>query len=269
MQTEETTIGSLMIIVTLVMLIMAVSIVFFILFHQRRVIKYQLNLQRLKEDQQKLLLRAAIESEEKERKRIAGDLHDEVGASLATVRLYLMQSGKEASIERVNATTANAKQILDDIIQKVRQISHQLSPETLKEFGLQEALGNLAQKVTASGAIQMECRSEGPIPRLSPDKELAIYRIAQELLNNTLKHAGAAHISLTLKTQAESLKFIMQDDGRGFNQQSFETLKSSPNGLGLKNIQSRADILNASINFGERKEGQKGTRMVMEVPVSS
>ncbi len=267
MQTGETNISGLMIIVTLVMLIMAVSIVFFILFHQRRVIKYQLNLQKLREGQQKLLLRAAIESEEKERKRIAGDLHDEVGASLATVRLYLMQSGKEASLERVNATTANAKQILDDIIQKVRQISHQLSPETLKEFGLQEALGNLAAKVTASGAIAMECRTEGAIPRLSPDKELAVFRIAQELLNNTLKHAGATHISLTIRARAESLKFLMQDDGRGFDQQSFETLKSSPNGLGLKNIQSRVNILNASINFGERKEGQQGTRMVLEIPI--
>lgn len=267
MQTGETNISGLMIIVTLVMLIMAVSIVFFILFHQRRVIKYQLNLQKLREGQQKLLLRAAIESEEKERKRIAGDLHDEVGASLATVRLYLMQSGKEASLERVNATTANAKQILDDIIQKVRQISHQLSPETLKEFGLQEALGNLAAKVTASGAIAMECRTGDAIPRLSPDKELAVFRIMQELLNNTLKHAGATHISLTIKVQAESLKFLMQDDGKGFDQQSFETLKSSPNGLGLKNIQSRVNILNASINFGERKEGQQGTRMVLEIPI--
>lgn len=267
MQNEQANISGLMIIITLVMLIMAVSIVFFILFHQRRVIKYQLNLQKLKEEQQELLLRAAIESEEKERKRIAGDLHDEVGASLATVRLYLMQSAKGAPAGETNIISANARNILDDIIGKVRQISHELSPEMLKEFGLQDALNNLAAKITASGALRMESDAEGTVPRLLPERELAVYRIVQEWLNNTLKHAGAAHIRLTLSGSSRALKLVMLDDGRGFDQQQFDLLKASPGGLGLKNIQSRVNILNASINFGKRTDGQGGTKMMMEIPV--
>jgi signal transduction histidine kinase len=248
------------------MLLFAIGIIVFVLFHQRRVIRYQLNLQELREEQQKQLLQAAIESEEKERKRIAGDLHDEIGGSLSTVRLYLLQASKKNSPEEIALTASNANKLLDDIIQKIRQLSHQLSPETLLDFGLQEALANLCRKISASGALAMSCHNDVPIPRFQPARELATYRIVQELTNNILKHAEASEISLKLSPLSQKIQIILEDNGKGFGQKEFEEMKHSPSGLGLKNIQSRIHILNASIIFTKKKSG-KGTVIVIEVPI--
>jgi signal transduction histidine kinase len=240
----------------------------FVLRHQRQVIKYQLNLQKLKEDQQKLLLRAAIESEEKERKRLAGDLHDEVGASLLTVRLYILQAVKDQASGSQEKIMNAAKALLDEITGTVRQISHRLSPELLMKLGLKDTLQAMIQKLEASGTLKVSFSSPDNLPRMQPERELAVYRIVQEVLNNILKHAGASQMALHLITHGHFLIVSMENDGAGFDQPTFEALKNSPGGLGLKNIQNRVNILNASINFEKRKSGKGGMLMTLKVPLA-
>lgn len=248
------------------MLLFAIGIIIFVLFHQRRVIQYQLNLQKLKEEQQKLLLQATIESAEAERQRIASDLHDEIGGSLSTVRLYLNRSARATSMEQLNETNAAAKQLLDDIILKARQLSHQLSPELLNEFGLSGAFKTLANKISSSGQIKVDFSCEGyKNTRLKPDQELALYRIVQELLNNIIKHAGASAIKLTLSNGQRQLYLRLEDNGKCFSQESFEAKKNSPDGLGLKNIQSRINILNASLKFVCEDNGHSGTKTTINL----
>lgn len=249
------------------MLLFAVGIIAFVVVHQRRVIKYQLNLQKIKEEQQKLLLHAAIESEEKERQRIAGDLHDEVGASLSTVRLYMLQVSKKQTLQQAEDVTDAAKEILDEVVAKVRQISHRLSPEMLMQFGLKDALQNMVQSLKDSGAVEADFISPEDISRLQPDRELAVYRILQEITGNMLKHAGATQMAIQLQERNNDLIIKVEDNGRGFTQTSFEKLKSTPGGLGLKNIQSRVDILQANINFTSGMTGTQGTVMTLKVPV--
>jgi len=246
------------------MLLFALAVVFFVVAHQRRVIRYQMNLQKLKEDQQKLLLSAAIASEEKERQRIAGDLHDEVGASLSAIGLYLLQITKK---QREEPAASAAKSMLDEVITTVRQISHRLSPEMLMKFGLKDALQNLAQKHNVPGSFSVSFSSAENTPRFSPDRELAVYRIVQEVLGNMVKHSGASEIALRLMYQSQRLVLSLEDNGSGFRQKDFEHLASTAGGLGLKNIQSRVDILQAKINFGARTAGQPGTLTILEVPL--
>lgn len=246
------------------MLLFALGVVFFVVAHQRRVIRYQMNLQKLKEDQQKLLLSAAITSEEKERQRIAGDLHDEVGASLSAIRLYLLQITKK---QREEPAAGAAKSMLDEVITTVRQISHRLSPETLMKFGLKDALQHLAQKHNVPGSFVITFSSSENVPRFSPDRELAVYRIVQEVLGNMVKHSGASEIALQLQYQSQRLVLTLEDNGSGFRQTDFERLASTAGGLGLKNIQSRVDILQAKINFGARPAEEAGTLMTLEVPL--
>src|SRR5690242_2883158 len=246
------------------MMLFAIGIILFVLVHQRRVIRYQLDMQKMREEQQKQLLQAAIESEEKERRRIAGDLHDDIGGSLATVRLYLLQAARTRTRPQED-TEDPARDLLDEIIGKIRQLSRQLSPEMLTEFGLQGALNNLSKKADASGALSVEFRCEGAVPRLQPARELAAYRIIQELFNNILKHAGASRATLTLAEAGDALHIRLEDDGRGFGQEDFEQLKRSPAGLGLKNIQSRLHILHASIHFARGKNGA-GTLLTIDIP---
>lgn len=249
------------------MLLFAIGIIVFVLTHQRRVIQYQLNLQKLKDNQQKLLLRAAIESEEKERKRMAGELHDEVGASLLTVRLYLLQEIKKQIPGHGNEVVRAAKDLLDDVIGRVRHLSHRLSPELLMKMGLKETLHAMVQKMDLYDRLEISFRAPDNLPRLQAERELAIYRIVQEVTNNILKHAGASQIDFHLFQKGHFLVISLENDGIGFDQPTFETLKNSPGGLGLKNIQSRVNILNANINFEYRKPGKGGTVMTLSVPL--
>jgi signal transduction histidine kinase len=249
------------------MLLFAIGVIVFVLVHQRRVIRYQMNLQSLREGQQRLLLEAAIASEEKERQRIAGDLHDEVGASLSTIRLYLLQAARKNTLEQVAATMEAAKEVLDEVVSQVRQISHRLSPEMLMQFGLKDALQKMTQKLHASGGIRVSFMSPEEIVRLQPERELAVYRIVQEVIGNMLNHAAAAEIHLQLRQNKHCLIITAEDNGRGFTEESFEKQKNKPGSLGLKNIQSRVDILGATINFTERKDHLPGTLMTLNVPL--
>ena len=251
------------------MLLFALGVIVFVLIHQRKVIRYQLSLQALREQQQRLMLEAAIESEEKERKRIAGDLHDEVGASLATVRLYLLQTVKEQVSPRALETSNAAREVLDETIETIRQLSHQLSPEMLVNFGLGEALQNFSRKIDSAGGPGMSFQAPEGLPRLSPERELAIYRIVQEHTSNVLKHAQAQHIRIQLSRRGQHLICSMENDGRPLTHERFEALKHTPGGLGLKNIQNRVNILQANINFEKRKSGAPGTVMTLTVPVAA
>lgn len=267
MHTPEINITVIAIVITIGMLIMALSIVFFILFHQRKMIKNQIQINAIREQQQQLLLHAAIESEEKERQRIAGDLHDEVGASLSTIRLYLLQAAKKKTPEEAASATTAAKEILDEVTKQVRQISHRLSPEMLMKFGLAEALKNMAQKLDGTGSLQVSFRSEADQIRLPPENELAVYRIAQEITGNLMKHAGATEMTMQLMHSGKNLSLHIADNGKGFTQESFDRLKNSPDGLGLKTIQSRVNILEATLLFAPRPGNKPGTLTRLTVPV--
>lgn len=250
------------------MLLFAIGVIIFVLAHQRRVIQYQMNLQKVKEQQQQLLLHAAIESQEKERQRIAGDLHDEVGASLSTIRLYLLQAAKKKTPEEAASASGAAKDILDEVMNQVRQISHRLSPEMLMKFGLAEALKNMAQKLNGAGGMTVSFYSNEDLQRLPPESELAVYRIAQEITANLLKHAGATEMTMQLTDHGRHLVLSIEDNGKGFTQQTFDQLKNAPGGLGLKNVQSRANILEATIRFDGRKNNKAGTLTTLTIPLT-
>src|SRR6267154_1124064 len=143
---------------TIGMLALTIGLIVFIIFHQRKVIRYQLRLQRMEHDQQKLLLNASIRLQEEERQRIAADLHDDAGPLLATARLYLNENlvNQEPAIQL--QSIYNAKQIIDDAIQLIRNISHSLMPPTLKNFGLESAMTDLFQKINGSGNLNASVR---------------------------------------------------------------------------------------------------------------
>src|SRR5215831_6087868 len=182
---------------TIGMLVLTIGLIVFIIFHQRKVIRYQMQLQRLEQDQQKLLLNASIRLQEEERQRIAADLHDDAGPLLATARLYLNENLVNLDKTTQLQSIYNAKQIIDDTIQLIRNISHSLMPPTLKNFGLESAVNDLFQKISGSGTINASSRFHDYSQRLKPEKELVVFRIIQELINNILKHSNSSFIHLT------------------------------------------------------------------------
>lgn len=251
---------------TIGMLILAIGLVVFIVFHQRRVIKYQMQLQKMEDEQQKILLNASIRWQEEERQRIAADLHDDAGPLLATARLYLNENLVHQDINTQLQSIYNAKQIIDDTIQLIRNISHSLMPPTLKNFGLESAVNDLFQKISGSGTINASSRFHDYRHRLRPEQELLVFRVIQELVNNILKHSNASFIHIT-QNFADSKFFIrIHHDGRGITQNDFDKLNKSAAGLGLKNIQSRMRVLQGNINF-EKDLSQTYFKVTLEIPV--
>ena len=251
---------------TMGMLALAIGLVLFIIFHQRRVIRYQLQLKEMEEEQQKILLNASIRWQEEERQRIAADLHDDAGPLLATARLYLNENLVKQDINTQLQAIYNAKQIIDDTIQLIRNISHSLMPPTLKNFGLESAVNDLFQKITGSGSMNASSRFHDYRQRLRPEQELLVFRVIQELVNNILKHSNASFIHVTQNYNADKFFIRLHHDGRGITQADVERLNKSALGLGLKNTRRRAWVLQAKIDF-EKDMSQTYYKVTLEVPV--
>ena len=250
---------------TLGMLVLVIGLILFIIFHQRKVIRYQTKLQEMEIEQQKMMLTASIKLQEEERQRLAADLHDDAGPLLATARLYLNENLVNQDKSSQLQSIFQARQIIDDTIQLIRNISHSLMPPTLKNFGLESAINDLFQKISGSGAINASSRFHDYRDRLKPEKELVVFRIVQELVNNILKHSNSSFIHLTQNTHGEKFYMRIHHDGRGLIQADFEKLNKSNIGLGLKNISSRLRVVQGNINF-EKDISQTYYKITMELP---
>ncbi len=257
-----------LIIGTIGMLILAISIVGFVIFHQRKVFKFNAKLQQLEEEKQQIMLNASIRFQEEERNRIAADLHDDAGPLLATARLYLndnlVNQEKPQQLQSIYA----AKQIIDDAILLVRNISHSLMPPTLKNFGLESAVKDLFKKITGSGSINASARFHDYGKRLTVEQELLVFRIIQELVNNIFKHSSAAFIHITQNIVDGRMYFRIHHDGTGIMQADFERLNHSALGLGLKNISSRIKVLNGDIVF-EMDSSNTYYKVTLGVPMEN
>ncbi len=263
--TNSSTVSTVLFLGTLGMLVLTISLVIFIIFHQRRVIRFQNKLQQMEQEQQKILLNASIKLQEEERQRLAADLHDDAGPLLATARLYLNENLVNQDKSTQLQSIFQARQIIDDTIMLIRNISHSLMPPTLKNFGLESAVNDLFQKISGSGTINASSRFHEYKDRLKGEKEFIIFRIVQELINNILKHSSASFIHLTQNVHGDKFYLRIHHDGRGIVQADFDKLNKSTVGLGLKNISSRLRVVQGNINF-EKDISQTYYKVTIELP---
>jgi len=258
----------IMLLGTLGMVSLTLGIVFFMIFHQRKVNRFNMELKMMEEEKQQILLNASIKFQEEERNRIAADLHDDVGPLLATARLYLNENIVNQEPAAQIQSIFSAKQIIDDAIQLIRNISHSMMPPTLKNFGLESALSDLFQKINGSGNLNASVRFHDYRQRLKLEQELHIFRIIQELVNNIMKHSNAGFIHLTQNANATNSYFRLHHDGQGIVQTEFDRLNHAAAGLGLKNIASRVKVLNGRILF-EIDPSHTYYKVTIEVPKES
>ena len=247
------------------MVVLALVIIVFVTMHQRRVIRYHHEMKRLEFEKQQIYLKASIRFQEEERQRIAADLHDDAGPLLATVRLYLndnlVNQEKASQIQSI----LSAKQIIDDAILLIRNISHSLMPPTLKNFGLESATNDLFQKINGSGVIKASARFHDYRERLKPEQEMLVFRIVQELINNIIKHSHAGFIHLTENVSSNNVYIRIHHDGKGIVHSEFDKLSHLGSGLGLKNIASRMKVLGGKILF-ELDSTHTYYKITLEVP---
>ncbi len=244
---------------TIGMLLLAGAIFFFFIAYQKRLLQKQLELNRIVHNQQEEIIKNTIQAQENERKRIARDLHDEVGAMLSVVKLNVGRIEKKTEEEKAKSLAGETKSYLDDVILQVRRISRSLLPPSLEKLGLYFAIEELANWVNKSDELTIETWKGGEQFRFDNKQELAVFRIVQELVNNAIKHANASQIKINLRFWKQELALSVIDNGRGFLlDEKMQT------GLGLRNLESRAEMANAKIKL--KSWPGKGTRAILYIP---
>jgi signal transduction histidine kinase len=241
--------GVLIVVTIGVMLVLFCSFMYAFITNHRKKLQHQQHIQSLRESQQNQLIEAAVRSEEMERHRIAEELHDEVGAILSSTKLHLQGIKPDYLNEKDLQLYQRSKELLDQGIQKVRGISHNLHSNILKEFGLNEAIRHFINKVVNSQMMQATTELDDSYLTQNPENDISIYRTVQEIVNNIIKHAQATRLHVISIYTETQLTLTIRHNGEGLSQQAFEKLRYSKNGLGLKNIQNRIILLRGTIQF--------------------
>jgi signal transduction histidine kinase len=225
--------------------------------------------QKAKFDAEKLKLQtektsAIVEAEERERIRLAKDLHDGVGPMLSIAKFQLenaMNQTKFNSIEQESLFT-NANTMIDDAAREIRTVSHDLMPNALLMQGLVSAVREFVNRLSLTGKVKVSLDVANLDERLPQLTETVLYRVLQELVGNVVKHSAATNVQIQLVRHQKELTMMIEDDGKGFDTSQI----SNFNGIGLKNIISRIDFLNGKVNFDSSPNS--GTTVIVEVPLS-
>jgi len=250
-------------IATSVMLLLAFSIIIFVIFYQKRILSEQLKRQKMEADYQQKMLQAALESQEKERSRLANDLHDSVGAMLSTIRLTLHPVVKAGNGQPLDQT----KQLLDETIETVRRISRDLLPAGLEKFGLTHAVQEMCERINYSGIIEVQVSETGVPIVMDKKREVLVYRIVQEMVNNAIRHSKASLLKIQL-VWTDTLQLVIQDNGEGFDYEGFKNHQSSLKpGLGLYSIETRVSLLGASLGYDS--VFPKGSQFTVKIPTAA
>jgi two-component system sensor histidine kinase UhpB len=181
--------------------------------------------------------RRALAAQEGERRRIARELHDEVGQALTAAILQLDRAGRGTGTDGV----AEARETVRTSLEEVRRIARRLRPEALDDLGLPSALAALTNDITRRTRLPVQRAIAPGLPALAPDEELVIYRVAQEALTNVVRHAAAGRAELSLGVRDGRVELVVHDDGSGFDPQS------AIQGAGLLGMRERAVLIGADL----------------------
>jgi two-component system sensor histidine kinase UhpB len=201
-----------------------------------------------------------LAAQESERLRIAQELHDQVGQELTAVLLLLARLQARAPDE-LGSIVTDAQESIRSILEDVRRIAIELRPEALDDLGLESALAVLCDRFAERSKMEVSCRIAEPLPALSSDAELVIYRVAQEALTNVARHSGAGEAELSLQPADGRVVLTVRDAGRGID------ARWAP-GSGIRGMRERAGLVGAALKIHNREPGP-GTEVQLQVPAGS
>ena len=200
------------------------------------------------------ILSAIIQTEEKERKRFAKDLHDGLGPILSTVKMSLSALQRWENPVRNEKIIKNTSELIDEAIDSLKEITDNISPHVLSNFGLETMLNSFINKINYTGKIKINFKSNLKGERVLPEAELILYRCICELINNTVQYAEASVVEVNIYRSSELLVINYKDDGKGFDTSLLEKMETE--GTGFYNIQSRINSIRGT--FSLQSEPGKG-----------
>ncbi len=259
---QKLTIDKRNITITIVVILLAGALILGSLFYNRYRLKQEARLQAEVIRQQDMASKGIIEAEERERKRIAGDLHDGVGQLFSAVKLNM-----GTLLDRIDlkpgddqALAEKTMAMVDESCREVRSIAHQMMPNILLKMGLASAVKDFVGKIE-SDRLKVTVETAGLNDRLDQNVEIVLYRVIQESVNNVIKHAGASRLDIQLVRETNGVTATIEDNGKGFDTSNYEKF----DGIGLKNILTRTEYLKGTVDISSSP--QKGTLVAIYIPL--
>jgi signal transduction histidine kinase len=208
------------------------------------------------------LMSAVLRTEERSRAEFSRELHDGLGPLLSSAKMSISTLSTDNMNDRDRETLRNTAQVIDEAIRSLREISNNLSPHVLNNFGLARGINNFVERIVTIHNVDITFRTKLRTERFDPNVEVILYRVTCELINNSLKHSGCTAIDVELTLQANRLRLNYIDNGCGFS-----ISDAAERGMGLSNIRSRISSLGGHLSL-ESEEGH-GMRAFIEVATDS
>ncbi len=245
-------------IISIVVLALFIAfILLFIVIYERKTRFFILQQKEFEFNKQREIFEAISNGEEAERKRIAQDLHDGVGAKLSGVKMHFEHLLKQQSMP--NPLFNSLIGDLAETVEEIREISHNLEPTVVKRNGINKALQDFIVHLNSKGVCKFECFIDLGNYHPAINVQVSIYRIVIEMLHNVIKHAKAQIASLQIAIIGNELQIICEDDGVGFD------INATVNGIGLLNINNRINYLKGNINIDSTSNG---TTIIVHIPIN-
>jgi signal transduction histidine kinase len=227
----------------------------------RKEIKEKERLSSMIEAQRDSHLKALVQVQDNERKRIASDLHDSLGSLLSSVRLRFNGLQQDFAFKVPDKSTrySDTLTLLDEAIAELRIVSHRMVPVSLSRFGLKSALQTFIDQIHASGQLDVDFQILGYEHRIAEEIEVAVYRICQELVQNVIKHSCASALRIQIIRHDDSLNIIVEDNGIGMTKDEIVY------GLGFNTLQSKVNLFKGTFTI-ETQPG-KGTMILVDLPL--
>lgn len=249
---DNNSLPQIILFVIVFLIIVMVLITIFIIKSRNKIFAKELEKRNLEIEFQKQIFPKSLEVQENERKRIAQDLHDDISSKLIalSLNLHLLKSEKTTNTDKINIIDT-IESINNTTIETSRKIAHKLFPPLLEKFGLSEALEEIVSDYNKSKQIQINFNSEIELSILEKEKQLHIYRIIQELINNSIRHGKSSVIDIHFKKENLKIFCNYSDNGIGLDKSKFENAK----GLGFNNIQTRIKAIEGDYMIDFSKKG--------------
>ncbi len=230
-------------------ILLTVSLLVFIYYSRKKIIQKEIEKKDIEIKYQKEMLNAAILTQEKERKRIARDLHDDISSKINIISLnsHFLTASNLSKVE-ITEITSNIIDVSAKVLESTRRISHDLLPPIFEEFGIHVAIEELCTNYSNSNSLKIvyqNSQKQAIFDEIDKNNHLHLFRILQELINNSIKHGNATKIKIKLDKKDEKRRVTYKDNGIGFE----ATRESLKKGLGMKNIESRVEFLNGEFKI--------------------
>ncbi|QDK83849.1 sensor histidine kinase [Spirosoma sp. KCTC 42546] len=251
---------------TIVLVLLVTFGIIFTLLFSRRQAQFRQEKQALHETYQRELLQSQLETQNQTLEYIGQELHDNIGQMLSVAMLHLNGLEEELTQSSHQSAVSRMVQTIEGTILAVRQLAKTLDSGTIQRFGLRESLGLELERINQTGRYQTHLQIIGEPCELGNEAEIILFRMAQESLNNAIKHAGAKTLTIIVDYQSTIFVLTIADDGRGFELSETANRQVGESGSGMRNLHQRAQLLGGTC-LVDTQQGL-GTRIEIKLPLS-